>query len=73
MSGYGLIALAGRQHPIGYHLAGRRIIARLDHGVLHILDLDRTPLRSLPNPLTAAEQARIRDARPGRAVTDASR
>jgi len=55
MSGNGLIALAGRQHPIGYHLAGRRIIARLDHGVLHILDLDRTLLRSLPNPLTPTE------------------
>jgi hypothetical protein len=65
VSGNGLIALAGRQHAIGFHLAGRRIIARLGHGVLHILDLDRTLLRSLPNPLTAAEQARIRGARPG--------
>ncbi len=64
VNGNGLIALAGRQHPIGYHLAGRRIIARLDHGVLHILDADRTPLRSLPNPLHPTEQARIRDARP---------
>jgi hypothetical protein len=60
----GLIALAGRQHPIGYHLAGRRITARLDHGVLHILDTDHTLLRSLPNPLTPAEQARLRDAWP---------
>nr|WP_130340652.1 IS481 family transposase [Micromonospora kangleipakensis] len=60
----GLIALAGRQHPVGYHLAGRRIIARLDHGVLHILDADRTLLRSLPNPLTRTDLARLRDARP---------
>ncbi|MEU9829332.1 hypothetical protein AB0D81_29845 [Micromonospora chersina] len=60
----GLIALAGRQHPIGYHLAGRRITARLDHGVLHILDADRTLLRSLPNPLTRTDLARLRDARP---------
>ncbi|MEU5940093.1 hypothetical protein ABZ807_13045 [Micromonospora sp. NPDC047548] len=44
----GFIALAGRQHPVGYHLAGRRITARLDHRVLHILDADRTLLRSLP-------------------------
>jgi hypothetical protein len=32
--------------------------------VLHLLDADRTLLRSLPNPLTPAELARIRDARP---------
>jgi hypothetical protein len=25
------------------------VIAHLDHGVLHLLDLDRTLLRSLPN------------------------
>ncbi|MET8355297.1 hypothetical protein [Micromonospora sp. NPDC005206] len=60
----GLIALAGRQHPIGYHLAGRRITARLDYGVLQILDTGRTLLRSLPNPLTKADLARLRDARP---------
>jgi hypothetical protein len=60
----GLLALAGRQHPVGYHLAGRRVTARLDHGVLHLLDTDRAALRSLPNPLTATERARIRDARP---------
>nr|WP_279615720.1 IS481 family transposase [Micromonospora eburnea] len=60
----GLVSLAGRQHPIGYHLAGRRVTIRLDRGVLHLLDTDRTLLRSLPNPLTPAEQARIRDARP---------
>ncbi|WP_231934891.1 integrase core domain-containing protein [Micromonospora viridifaciens] len=60
----GLVSLAGRQHPIGYHLAGRRVTIRLDRGVLHLLDADRTLLRSLPNPLTPQEQARIRDARP---------
>jgi hypothetical protein len=59
-----LIALAGRQHPIGYHLAGRRIIARRGHGVLHILGTDRTLLRSRPNPLTADERHHLRDARP---------
>jgi hypothetical protein len=60
----GLLALAGRQHPVGYHLAGRRVTVRLNHGVLHLLDTDRTILRSLPNPLTTAELRRIRDARP---------
>lgn len=49
---------------MGYHLAGRRVIARLDHGVLHLLDQDRTVLRSLPNPLTPADLPRLRDARP---------
>jgi transposase InsO family protein len=60
----GLLGLAGRQHPVGYHLAGRRVIARLDHGILHLLDLDRTLLRSLPNPLTLAEMTHVRGARP---------
>ncbi|MGC9671566.1 integrase core domain-containing protein [Planosporangium sp. 12N6] len=61
----GLLALAGRRHPVGYHPAGRRVIARLDHGVLHILDTDRSLLRSLPNPLAPADLLRLRDARPG--------
>jgi hypothetical protein len=61
----GLIALAGRQHPVGYHLAGRRVTVRLDHGVLHLLDADRRVVRSPPNPLTTADLGRLRDARPG--------
>lgn len=61
----GLLALAGRQHPLGYHLAGPRVTVRLDHGVLHLLDADRRMLRSLPNPFTPADLARLRDARPG--------
>jgi hypothetical protein len=59
----GLISLAGRQHPIGYHFAGQRITVRLDHGLLQLVD-NGVLLRSLPNPLTPAEHARIRDARP---------
>jgi hypothetical protein len=61
----GLLALAGRQHPVGFHLAGRRVTVRVDHGVLHLLGEDRIVLRSLPNPLTAVEVSGIRDARPG--------
>jgi transposase InsO family protein len=69
----GQIGLAGRQHPVGYHLAGRRVIVRLDHNVLHLLDTDRTLLRSLPNPLTPAQVARIPNARPaGPAPTPAA-
>jgi hypothetical protein len=64
ISACGLLGLAGRQHPVGYHLAGSRVTARLDHGVLHLLDHDRTVLRSLPNPLTSADLARLRDALP---------
>ncbi|MGW3604133.1 hypothetical protein [Micromonospora sp. NPDC005161] len=59
----GLIGLAGRQHPIGYHFAGRRVTVRLDRGLMQIT-ADGVLLRSLPNPLTPAEVARIRDARP---------
>ncbi|GIH21665.1 hypothetical protein [Rugosimonospora africana] len=59
----GLIGLAGRQHPIGYHFAGRRVTVRLDHGVMQII-ADGLLLRSLPNPLTPSQQSRLRDARP---------
>jgi transposase InsO family protein len=48
----GLISLAGRQHPIGSHYAGRRLTVRLDHGLLQLVDDDGVLLRSLPNPLT---------------------
>ena len=59
----GQISLAGRQHPIGYHFPGRRVTVRLDRGLLQLVD-NAVLLRNLPNPLTAAEVARIRDARP---------
>jgi hypothetical protein len=59
----GLISLAGRQHPIGYHFAGRRVTIRLDRGLMQITADDRLR-RSLPNPLTSTEVSRIRDARP---------
>jgi transposase InsO family protein len=59
----GLIGLAGRQHPVGIHFAGRRVTVRLDRGLLQVVDKG-VLLRSLPNPLTASERARIRDARP---------
>lgn len=63
VNGCGLVGLAGRQHPVGYHLAGQRVTVRLDGAVMQILDLDRVLLRSLPNPVT--EPGRLRDARPG--------
>jgi hypothetical protein len=59
----GLIGLAGRQHPVGYHLAGQRVTVRLD-GALMQITTDGLLLRSLPNPLTSVDMARIRDARP---------
>jgi hypothetical protein len=59
----GLIGLAGRQHPIGIQYAGQRLTVRIDHGLLQLVD-DGTLLRSMPSPLTPAEVARRRDARP---------
>jgi hypothetical protein len=59
----GAVSLAGRQHPVGYHFAGRRVTVRLDRGLLQLV-ADGVRLRSLPNPLTPAQLARIRDARP---------
>jgi Integrase core domain len=63
VSACGQVRLAGRQHPIGYHFAGRRVTVRLDGALLQLVD-DGVLLRSLPNPLTPSELARIRDARP---------
>jgi hypothetical protein len=37
VNGTGLISLAGRQRPIGYHFAGRRLTVRLDHGLLQLV------------------------------------
>jgi hypothetical protein len=58
----GAVGLAGRQHPVGYHYAGRRVTVRLDQGLLQLVQ-DGVLLRSLPNPLTPDEVARLRDAR----------
>ncbi|MEV5705957.1 hypothetical protein [Actinoallomurus sp. NPDC052274] len=59
----GLLSLGGRQHPVGYQFAGRRVTVRIDATVMHLLD-GLTLLRTLPNPLTDTDLARIRDARP---------
>jgi transposase InsO family protein len=59
----GTVSLAGRQHPVGFHLAGTRLTVRLDGAVMQLLDQNRVLLRSLPNPLRPGE--RVRDARPG--------
>jgi hypothetical protein len=59
----GAVALAGRQRSVGYHFAGRRVTVRIDRGLLQLV-ADGVLLRSLPNPLTPAELARIHDARP---------
>ncbi|WP_412740792.1 IS481 family transposase [Krasilnikovia sp. MM14-A1259] len=63
VSAVGTIGLAGRQHPVGYHYAGRRVTVRIDQGLLQLVQ-DGVLLRSLPNPLTPGELARLRDARP---------
>jgi hypothetical protein len=60
----GTVGLAGRQHPVGYHLAGQRVTVRLNGAIMQILDPDRTLLRTLPNPLTPHDRSRLRDARP---------
>ncbi|RAO09918.1 hypothetical protein MED15_06210 [Micromonospora noduli] len=57
----GLIGHAGRQHPVGYHFAGRRVIVRLDRGLVRIT-ARRVLLCSLPSPLSATKIARIHDA-----------
>jgi hypothetical protein len=60
----GVIGLARRRHPIGYHLAGQRVIVRIDGAVMQILDHDHTLLRTLTNPLRPDDQRHVRDGRP---------
>jgi hypothetical protein len=60
----GMVGLAGRQHGVGYHLAGQRVIIRIDGAVMQILDRDRTLLRSRSNPLGPDDRSRLRDGRP---------
>jgi hypothetical protein len=64
VNGCGSVGLAGRQHPVGFHLAGRRVTVRLDGSVMQLLDDERTLLRTLANPLTPHDRSRLRDARP---------
>lgn len=59
----GSVSLAGSQHPTGYHLAGQRVTLRFDGTVMHILDMQRTLIRTLSNPITDPQL--LRDARPG--------
>jgi hypothetical protein len=33
----GLIGWAGRRHPVGIHLAGRRVTVRIDRGLLQLV------------------------------------
>ncbi|WP_346533232.1 hypothetical protein [Micromonospora sp. DPT] len=50
----GLISLAGRQHPVGYHFAGKRVTVRLDRGLMQIT-AEGVLLRSLPTPSPPSE------------------
>lgn len=62
----GLVSLAGRQLLAAEILAGRRVTIRLDGHALQVLDPDsRELLRTRPNPLSAAQAARLHGARPG--------
>jgi transposase InsO family protein len=67
VSAVGYVALANKQHSIGYALAGRRVTLRFDTSgnVMTVLDaVDQTLLRSVPNPLTSRAIAYLRGARP---------
>jgi hypothetical protein len=53
----GQVSQAGRQHPIGYQFAGRRLTVRLDRGLLQLAD-NGVLLRSLANPLAPSRRSR---------------
>ncbi|MFG1961489.1 IS481 family transposase [Nonomuraea sp. NPDC049028] len=64
VSSIGTISLAGRALCIGAHLAGRRIIVRLDGITARVMDEERLLLRAVPCPLPLAECLTLRNARP---------
>ncbi|MGW4469629.1 hypothetical protein ACWENQ_08145 [Nonomuraea sp. NPDC004354] len=64
VSSTGTISLASRALCIGAHLAGRRVIVRLDGITARVMDEQRLLLRAVPCPLPLAECLALRDARP---------
>jgi hypothetical protein len=65
VSAVGYVALANKQHSVGYPLAGRRVTLRFDGRLMTVLDpAERTLLRTMPNPLTTRSVAYLRGARP---------
>ncbi|MFI6741617.1 IS481 family transposase [Nonomuraea sp. NPDC050451] len=64
VSSIGTISLAGRALCIGAHLAGRRVIVRLDGITARVMDEDRLLLRAVPCPLPLAKCFTLRNARP---------
>ncbi|MER6009049.1 IS481 family transposase [Nonomuraea angiospora] len=64
VSSIGTISLAGRALCIGAHLAGRRVIVRLDGITARVMDEERLLLRAVACPLPLAECITLRNARP---------
>ncbi|MET8986930.1 IS481 family transposase [Nonomuraea wenchangensis] len=68
VSSTGTISLASRALCVGAHLAGRRVIVRLDGFTARVMDEDRLLLRAVPCPLPLAECLTLRNARPAGAA-----
>jgi transposase InsO family protein len=58
----GVMSLAGRSIPIGFHHAGRRITLHLDGPLLHLI-VAGVLTRTMPAPVPAEQRYRLRDAR----------
>lgn len=62
----GCVGLANKAVSVGFPLAGRRAVLRFEATTMTVLDaVERTLLRSVPNPLTTRAVAYLRGARPG--------
>ncbi|MEV3986953.1 IS481 family transposase [Nonomuraea sp. NPDC049758] len=68
VSSTGTISLASRALCVGAHLAGRRVLVRLDGVTARVMDEDRLLLRAVPCPLPLAECLTLRNARPAGAA-----
>ncbi|RSN52069.1 hypothetical protein DMH01_42190 [Amycolatopsis sp. WAC 04182] len=72
VSSTGTISLASRALCVGAHLAGRRVIVRLDGITARVMDEDRLLLRAVPCALPLAECLTLRNARPAGAAPTSS-
>jgi len=58
----GCISVGGKQISAGLHLAGQRVILRIDQHLLHVITADGALARTLPSPLQPAARGRLHGA-----------
>lgn len=62
VNGCGLLAIGGRQLPVGLLWAGRRVTVRVEPALLRVV-CDGQVVKTLPSPVPADQRHRLRGAR----------